>query len=232
VPRKVQISWATPVIVRARAGGRERDELVTAGTEAVIAYDPATGAELWRSKGLESNAVPSPVAGKGVVVLSAGYPAKIAMAIKPGGSGDVSGSPQVLWTYAKGTAYVPSPILYGDYVYLMTDKGLLTCLDARTGEVKYEGGRVPVPATFTASPVAFDGKILLMSEDGDGFLIKAGPVHELLGTSSLEEPVYASPALAGGRIYVRGERHLYCIGPADARASAGKPPGATETWRH
>jgi len=104
VPRKVQVSWATPVIVK--AGGR--DELVTSGTEAVIAYDPATGRELWRMKGLESNAVPSPVAGDGVVVLSAGYPDKLAVAVRPGGQGDVTAT-RVLWRYTKGTAYVPSP---------------------------------------------------------------------------------------------------------------------------
>jgi outer membrane protein assembly factor BamB len=211
VARKVQISWATPVIVKAQAGGKPRDELVTSGTEAVIAYDPATGKELWRSKGLESNAVPSPVAGKGVVVLSAGYPAKIAMAIKPGGSGDVSGSPQILWTYAKGTAYVPSPILYGDYVYLVTDKGLLTCLDARTGEVKYEGVRPPTNATFMASPVAFEGKILLFSEDGDTHVIKAGPQHEVLRTNPLGEPIQASPAISQGSLFIRGGQHLYRI---------------------
>jgi outer membrane protein assembly factor BamB len=118
----------------------------------------------------------------------------------------------VAWKYAKGTAYVPSPILYGNYLYLMTDRGILTCIDAATGEVKYDGGRIPIPATFTASPVAFDGKILLTSEDGDTFIIKAGPTHEILGTNSLGEPVYASPAIADGKIFIRGEKNLYCIG--------------------
>ncbi len=118
----------------------------------------------------------------------------------------------VAWKYAKGTAYVPSPILYGDYLYLTTDRGILTCLDARTGEVKYEGGRVPIPATFTASPIAFDGKILMTSEDGDTFVVRAGPKHEIIGTNSVGEPVYASPAVADGNIFIRGERSLYCIG--------------------
>jgi outer membrane protein assembly factor BamB len=208
VARKVQVSWATPVVVR--AGGH--DELVTSGTEWLIAYDPATGKEQWRSKGLESNAVPSPVAGQDVVVLSAGYPAKKAIAVKPGGTGDITGSDRVLWTYDKGTAYVPSPILYGDFVYLVTDKGLMTCLDVKTGAVKYEGARVSVPATFMASPIAFDGKILLSSQDGDTFVIKAGPVYEALRTNSLGEPISASPAVAGGRIYIRGEKHLFAIG--------------------
>jgi outer membrane protein assembly factor BamB len=205
--RQVQVSWATPVLVKA-AG---RDELVTSGTEWVIAYDPRTGKELWKAKGLESNAVPSPVVAGDLVVLSAGYPAKMAMAIRAGGSGDVTSS-RVVWRVTKGTAYVPSPIAYQDHVYLMTDKGLLTCLDAKTGEVKYEGGRPPVPATFMASPVAYDGKLLLLSEDGDGYLVKAGTTHEIVKTNSLKEPVHASPALAGGSLYIRGEKHLYRIG--------------------
>jgi outer membrane protein assembly factor BamB len=206
-PRKVQVSWATPILVKAG----KRDELVTAGAEHVIAYDPATGKELWRMKGLESNAVPSPVAGPDVVVVSSGYPAKVAIAVKPGGSGDVTGTAQVLWRYAKGTAYVPSPILYGNYVYLVTDRGLLTCLDARTGEVQYEGARPPAGTSFMASPVAYDGKLLLVNMDGDAFVVKAGPSFEVLKANPMGEPMAASPAIAKGRLYIRGEKSLFCI---------------------
>ena len=206
--RKVQVSWSTPLL----AHTAKRAELLTSGTESVIAYDPATGAELWRHKGLESNAIPSPVANSEMAFLVAGFPAKVAMAIRLGQSGDLTGTPNVPWTYAKGTAYVPSPILYGDYLYLTTDRGILTCIDAKTGEVKYEGGRIPIPATFTASPVAFEGKLLMTSEDGDTFIVKAGHKHEILGTNSVGEPVYASPAIADGRIFIRGEKNLYCIG--------------------
>jgi outer membrane protein assembly factor BamB len=205
-PRKVQVSWSTPLLVRTA----KRAELITSGNEYVIAYDPTTGKELWRHKGVDSNAIPSPVANNEMVFISAGFPAKIAMAIALGGSGDLSDA--VVWKYAKGTAYVPSPILYGEYLYLTTDRGILTCIDARTGELKYEGGRVPVPATFTASPIAFDGKILMTSEDGDTFVVKAGPKHEIIGTNSVGEPVYASPAVADGNIFIRGEKNLYCIG--------------------
>ena len=210
-PRRVQVSWATPLLINTG----KRTELVTSGTESVVSYDPATGKELWRSKGVESNAIPSPVAtaGHDMVVVSAGFPAKIAYAIRLGASGELKET-DIAWKYAKGTAYVPSPILYGDYLYLITDKGVMTCLDAKTGEVKYEGGRVPVPATFTASPVAFDGKILLTSEDGDTFFVEAGPKYEVLRTNSLGEPVYASPAVASGMIFIRGEKHLYAIAQA------------------
>ncbi|MBA3571524.1 MAG: PQQ-binding-like beta-propeller repeat protein [Pyrinomonadaceae bacterium] len=206
--RKVQVSWATPILVRTA----KRAELITSGTEAIVAYDPATGKELGRHKGVESNAIPSPVANNEVVFLSAGFPAKIVMAIRLGAAGDLTDSANVAWKHSKGTAYVPSPLLYGDYLYLTTDRGILTCLNAKTGELIYEGGRVPIPATFTASPVAFDGKILLTSEDGDTFMVKAGPKHEILGSNSVGEPVYASPAIAGGRIFVRGEKNLYAIG--------------------
>ncbi|MGB7925883.1 MAG: PQQ-binding-like beta-propeller repeat protein [Pyrinomonadaceae bacterium] len=210
-PRKVQVSWTTPVLVKTA----KRVELITSGNEAIISYDPATGRELWRTKGLESNAIPTPVATTDMVVVAAGYPVKIAMAIRLGGTGDLKET-GIAWKYEKGLAYVPSPILYGDYLYLTTDRGILTCLDVKTGKVVYEGGRVPIPATFTASPVAFDGKILLTSEDGDTFIVKAGPKHEILGTNSLDEPVYSSPALADGKIFIRGEKNLYCIGKGKA----------------
>jgi outer membrane protein assembly factor BamB len=208
--RKTRASWATPILVNSPS----RTELVVSGAETVISYDPATGKEIWSCKGVESHAIPSPVVGHGMIFLSAGSQAKRAFAVKLGGLGDLTNTPYIAWRYDKGTAYVPSPILYGDYLYLMTDRGLLTCLDAKTGALKYEGGRPPAPATFTASPVAFDGKIFITSEDGDTFVIRAGPVHEVIRTNSLGEPVYASPAIANGKILIRGEKHLYCIGDA------------------
>ncbi|HEY5884851.1 MAG TPA: PQQ-binding-like beta-propeller repeat protein [Pyrinomonadaceae bacterium] len=208
VDRKVDVTWTSPVLVRAG----NRMELVTAAAEAIIAYDPLTGKELWRHKGLESNAVPTPVVYNDLVVVTSGYPKKIALALKAGGNGDVTGGKQLVWTYNKGTAYVPSPIAYGEYVYLMTGNGSITALNAKTGKVSYEAARVPKPATFMASPVAFEDKILLTSEEGDTFVLRAGPKHEVLRTNSLGEPVYASPAIAGGNIFIRGEKHLYAIG--------------------
>ncbi|HSB10253.1 MAG TPA: PQQ-binding-like beta-propeller repeat protein [Blastocatellia bacterium] len=207
-PRKVQASWSTPLIVRTA----QRAELITSGNELIISYDPKTGKELWRSKGHQSNAIATPVAGNGMVFVYAGFPVKKTFAIVLGGSGDLTDTKNVAWQYDKGTAYVPSSILYGDYLYLMSDRGIITCLDAKTGKIVYEGGRIPIPATFTASPVAFDGKILLTSEDGDTFVIKAGPKHEVIATNSIAEPVYASPAISDGMIFIRGEQNLYCIG--------------------
>lgn len=205
--RTTRRSWATPLVVKTP----QRTEMITAGAEMVVAYDPATGKELWRANGTESHPIPSAVAGHGLVFLSAGSQAKRALALKLGSSGDVTNSPAVVWRYTKGTAYVPSPILVGNQLYLMTDNGIITALDALTGAVVYEGGRPPVPATFTASLVAYGDRVLATSEEGDTFVVKTGPTHEILRTNSVGEPVYASLALAGGTVYIRGAQHLFAI---------------------
>ena len=128
--RKVDVTWSSPVLVRVG----NRTELIASAAEAIIAYDPATGKELWRHKGLESNAVPTPVVLNDLVVVTSGSPKKVALALKAGGSGDVTGTSQLVWSYNKGTAYVPSPILYGDYLYLMTGNGSISCLQASDRE--------------------------------------------------------------------------------------------------
>jgi outer membrane protein assembly factor BamB len=214
--RPVQSSWSTPVLIRTA----ERTELITSGNEWLIAYDPATGKEYWRTTGLKSHAIATPLVGEGLVIFSSGFPSKVMIAVRPGGSGNLDGTERIVWRYNKGTAYVPSPILYQGHVYLISDAGIMTCLDAKTGAVVYEGGRVPIATKFYgASPVAFDGKILLTSDDGDTFVIQAGPKHEVLATNPIGEPTRTSLALANGRLYLRGEKHLYCI---EAPPPAGK----------
>jgi outer membrane protein assembly factor BamB len=199
--RKTDVTWATPMLVE----GNGQRELVTTANDVVISYDPLTGKERWRGPGVKGNAVPSPVSGNGIVVVSAGYPDKYAWAFRAGGDG------KPMWEYAKGTAYVPSPIFYGDYVYLITDKGLVTCIEAKTGAVKYEGKRPGPGGQFAGSPVAYDGKILLTSEDGETHVIQAGPEFAVLRTNSVGEPVLASPAIANGTIFIRGKDHLFAI---------------------
>jgi outer membrane protein assembly factor BamB len=203
--RTVEVSWSTPVLVQSGA----RTELVTNGNALIIAYDPATGKELWRTTGVQSNAIHTPLVGHGLVIVTAGYPVKKVIALRPG---TVPEGQRVAWEYSRGTGYVLSNILYGDYLYLFTDNGIVTCLDPKTGAVKYEGGRVPVPARFMGSPVAFGGFVALTSEEGDTFMLKAGATHEIVRTNSVDEPVYSSPAIANGRIYIRGDKHLFAIG--------------------
>ena len=206
VSRDQRRSWATPLLIKTA----QRTEMVTSGPDKIISYDPSTGRELWSAPGVISNPIPSPVAGQGLVFVTAGSDAKRAFAIRLGGSGDLAGTSNLVWSYDKGTAYVPSPILYNDYLYLVTDAGAITCIEAGTGKVIYQT-RIPMAARFTASPVAFEGKILFVSEDGDSFILKGGPTPEILNANALGEPVYASPAIVPGRILIRGQDNLYCI---------------------
>ena len=205
--RTTRRSWATPLLVRTPS----RVELIASGAEVVISYDPATGKELWRAPGVQSHPIPSAVAGHGLVYLSAGSAAKRSLAIRLGSNGDLKGTDAIAWRHDRGTAYVPSPILYGDYVYVMSDAGLISCLDAKTGTMLYEGGRPPIGAKFTASLVAFGDRLLQTSEEGDTFVIQAGPKHAVIRTNPIGEPVFASLALASRTIYIRGDKHLFAV---------------------
>jgi len=203
-PRKEPVNWTTPVIVESG----KQPVLVVPSMEHVIAYDPRTGKELWQTEGLQSNSVHTPVFGHGMVYVTSGFPKKIVMALRLDPAKD---QPRIAWKYEKGTGYIPSPILYGDYLYVMTGAGLLSCLDAVSGEVKYEGKRFPQPGQFTAAPVAVDGKLMITSNDGDTYVVKAGPDFEVLGTNSLGESVFASLAVAGDSVYIRSAGNLYRI---------------------
>jgi len=205
--RRERINYSSPILIQGSGGA----EIVTTSYENVISYSARTGEELWRSPGFLGNAVPTAVADDAMVFAVSGYPDKLTRAIRiplDDGHSEVPAE----WEYRKGTGYTPSPLLYDGYLYLVSDKGILTCIEPASGKIVYEGGRIPVATFVRASPVAWDDKILLSGEDGDFFVIKAGPVHEVLGASSIGERVIASPAIASGRLYIRGEEHLYAIG--------------------
>ena len=206
-PRMARIQWSTPLLVNGPRGM----ELVVSGFQAVISYYPATGTERWRGPGLRGNVIATPVANSETVFVSVGYQRKKTYAVHLGATGKVSNTDAIAWEYEKGTAYVPSNILYGHQLYLIADNGMLTSLDTQTGKLIYEGARVPIPGRFSASPVAYDGKLLIASQDGDMFVIKAGPVHEVLAVNSIEQSIWASPAITDGKLLVRGATHIFCF---------------------
>ena len=126
VARQAQVSWTVPVVLEVN----KQPQLIVSGTEKLIAYDPRTGKEIWSTEGVGGNSVHTPVFGHGMVFVSTGYPTKNVMAVR---LNPAPGEERIAWTYKKGTGYIPNTILYGDYLYFMTDAGLLTCVDAMTG---------------------------------------------------------------------------------------------------
>lgn len=211
VDRGERVGWATPIVVEARDGTLV---LVAVGTTTNEGYDASTGALVWEAAGLGGNAVPSPVpSDDGLVFAATGYPSKRVVAI------EVSDGTE-LWSYHKGQGYVPSPIHHRGLLYLVSDGGILTALDGRTGEIVYEGGRMPLPARYFSSPMIAGERLYLTSEDGDTHVVRTGRRFEVLRTNSLGEPVMASPVAVDGTIYLRGLETLYAIAPASASAAS------------
>ena len=216
-PRKERSTWATPFVWT----NPLRTEIVTAGHHKIRSYDLA-GKLLWELDGRMSNLViPSPFAAHGMVYVTSGYVGDFhrpVYAFQPGASGDVTpeddpaDSPHVVWYQPKAGPYNPSPIVYGDYYYTLLDRGMFTCHNARTGEEVYGRTRFPRGASFTSSPWAYNGKLFCMSEDGDTFVLEAGPEFKLVHTNPLEKLCMATPAVAQGKLLVRTASTLYCIG--------------------
>jgi outer membrane protein assembly factor BamB len=207
-PRDGNVGWGTPIAVRVV----DHDEIIVSSQQKVQAYNPDTGAEIWSCSGTTYEVIPTPVVGYGMVFCSSGR-AGPTLAIKPGGKGDVTKT-HVQWTSPRGSPFVPSPILYGEYLYMVNDMAsIVTCLEATTGKVMWQG-RLGAAARegFSASPVAFDGKVFFTNDQGETFVLKAGPTFQLLHVNTLDEATLATPALVDGRWYIRTAGHLYAIG--------------------
>jgi len=214
--------WSTPTIYE-NAG---HVELVTQGTNYIRGYDPKTGAELWRLSGNSEITVPTPIVTTDLIVVTNGYRGvQPIFAIKPGAKGDISlkgeesKSEAILWSTKRGGPYLPTPVIYGDYLYVCQNNGVLAAYQLKTGERAYQE-RIGKGGAFTASPVAADGKIYLSSEDGDIYVVKAGPAYELLATNPMGEVLMATPAISQGVLIVRGLKHVFAIGTAPAAPAA------------
>ena len=207
--------WATPFVWE----NGLRTEIVTIGRGFAISYDTA-GRELWRLKGM-TQATPSPVAADGLLYVGSGSQGdanRPLMAIRPGAAGDISLVPNqtsnefVAWFQPRFTGYTPSPLVYRGRVYAVNDNGVLQVADAKTGQEIYKARVGGGGHTFSSSPVASDGHIYLITEDGDGFVIRAGDTYEEVARNSLGEMSLASPALDRQSLYIRTQTRLYRIG--------------------
>ncbi len=216
VARDEGTNWATPFVWE---NGR-RTEIVTSGTRRIRSYDP-DGKQLWELRGMSSIAIPTPFSKLGLLYITSGYvgdQARPVYAVRPGASGDISlkgeetGNQFVAWSQPQAGPYNPSPIVYGDYYYTLLDRGFFTCHDARTGKEIYGKQRLdPSAAAFTASPWAYNGKIFALSEDGDTFVIQAGPEFKLLGKNTLDAMCMATPAIYRSSLIIRTASKLYRI---------------------
>jgi outer membrane protein assembly factor BamB len=206
--RDAQVGWGTPIAIRVG----DHDELIVHSQNRVVAYNPDSGAELWRCGGNTFEVIPTPVVGYGMVFCSSGR-AGPTLAIRPGGTGDVTAT-HVAWTTPRGSPFVPSPILVGQQLYTINDmQSIVSAFDAVSGTNLWQGRLgVATREGFSASPVAVDGKVFFTNDDGQTFVLRAGPTFELLHVNDIGERTLASPAMVDGRWYIRTDGNLYAIG--------------------
>jgi outer membrane protein assembly factor BamB len=209
VPRKS--GWTTPFIWTHKL----RTEIVTIGPGVAAAYD-LEGKEIWRLSGMSYLVVPSPFQYEGLLYIDGGMGSGL-YAIRPGASGDISltggaqSNDSVVWFDRRGGTYLPTPLAYQGAIYALSEKGIFSRFDARTGKLSYRERMDKEGAAFTSSPWAYNGRVFCLSEEGKTYVVKAGETFEMLHTNALEEMAQATPAIVGERLLLRTENHLYSI---------------------
>lgn len=205
-------TWATPTILSTPKG----DEIVTNGTK-VRGYDASTGALLWTLAPNSEIVVGTPVVHRDMAIVTAGYPpVRPVYAVRAGSRGDISlapgttSSPAIAWSHDRDGTYISSPIVYRGQLYTLNNNGILTAYDATTGERLYRA-RVGGGGAFSASPVAADGHLYLASEDGDVFVVRAGPEYVEVAKHPMNEVIMASPAISNGFLIIRTLGHVWAI---------------------
>ncbi len=206
--RDERSSWSTPLAIQ-QAG---KTQIIVPATNKVRSYDAQTGKLIWEAAGLGSNVIPVPVHHDGFVYVMSGHRDPRLMAIKLGKEGDLSGSDAIVWSHTRGTSYTASPVLNDNKLYVVTDNGMISAFDAKTGEPYYAQVRLPKPYNLKASPVGANGKLYLAREDGDVVVVRMGEKFEVIATNTLADQIFiATPAIAGGELFLRSHNSLFCI---------------------
>ena len=208
-PREERTSWSTPAIVEVQG----RPQVIVNATHRARGYDLKTGEVIWEVGGMTDNVIPTPVVSNHTAFLTSGFRGNMLLAVDLATArGDISDSDAVLWKIEQDTPYVPSPLLYDDFLYYYKrNDDLLTCVDSRTGEVRFGPERLDGFRDVYASPVGAGGKIYLTGRNGVFQVIEKGPEFKVLATNRLEDEFSASPAIVGNDLYLRGHHHLYCV---------------------
>jgi outer membrane protein assembly factor BamB len=207
--RDEMTSWATPLGVE--VGGRL--QAIVNANSFVRAYDVQTGDVIWQCSGQTQNVVPTPVVGFGMVFCASGFRGSALQAIELGRTGDLTGTDAIVWQVNKATPYVPSPILYGDKLYVCSvNKAVVSCYDAKTGSPHFTEQRLAAVNDIYASPVGAAGRIYFVGRKGTTQVIPNTGSFEILATNVLDDEIDASPAVVGDQIFLKGKKSLYCIG--------------------
>lgn len=197
-------AYTTPLVVSLSAG----DQVISPGAFQAIAYEPRTGKEIWRVKYAEGfSNVPRPVYGNDLVFICTGFQEPSLLAVRLDGRGDVTKS-KIVWKLDRGIPRTPSPLLVGNELYIVSDNGIATCIDAKTGA---ELWRARLGGNYSASPVYADGRLYFLSEEGETIVIAPGRQLKHLATNQLEGPTLASMAVSHSSFFIRSATHLYRI---------------------
>jgi outer membrane protein assembly factor BamB len=195
-------AYTTPLVVRLPAG----DQVISPGAFRAVSYEPRTGKELWQVRyGDGFSNVPRPVYGNGMVFICTGFQQPSLLAVRLDGRGDVTKS-HIAWTLKRGVSLTPSPLLVGDELYMVSDNGIASCIDAKTGAPYWQ---IRLGGNHSASPIYADGHIYFLSEEGESVVIAPGKEFKALAKNQLDGPTLASMAVSNGSIFVRSQTHLY-----------------------
>ncbi len=208
VSRDEKSDWAAPLVYE--YGGKK--QILVNGTKKVRSYDFETGKVIWECAGLGQNTIPQPVKQDDMVFVMTGYMNPNLMAIRLGREGDLTGTDAIVWSQTKGNSYTPSPVIHDNKLYVLTDGGMVSCYNAKTGEPYYHQQRLPKTYSFKSSPVGANGKLYLASENEDVIVLRMGEKFEVLATNTLADQMFiATPAIVDGEIFLRGQNKLFCI---------------------
>jgi len=210
VPRDSKPAWSSPTVVTSPA----RTEIVTNGVEHIVGYDAETGKELWRLKGTSMISVPTPFVANGLIYVFTGYYRfqRRAYAIRPGATGDITGSKEFIAWMREESPYLSTPVVSGDLVFAFGNRGtgILNVYDARTGETAYQR-RLGEGTGASASLIAAGDHVYATNEDGEVYVIRVGRTYEELAVNQMGEPVMATPAASGDTLFIRGTNHLFAL---------------------
>lgn len=207
-PRDEKTTWTTPLVVTVDG----RPQVIVSASQRIRSYDLATGKQVWVCGGMTANVIPTPVSDFGMLYALSGFRGNALLAIKLGGTGDLTDGASIAWRQGKATPYVPSPLLYGENLFFFSgNNAVLSCFNAKTGDAQFAEERLTGPSGFYASPVGAAERVYLVGRNGTSLVLKNSGKLEVLATNVLEDAFDASPAVVGRELFLRGHASLYCL---------------------